>query len=617
MLTTNITNTSPYAVKAKVELFEGSTLVNTCYCEDILQSFSLDRTCDMSKFYGYGYFQKLNIKLINDIREFPISATDNVKIAIGDGTQFDYPFPTLHVTEVHKDEIENISSVTCYDSLNYLKNKTLADLTLSAPYTVRGVAQAIANWLGIPLVIQNVNDSSFDTYYDKGANYSPEGTELLRDVLDDIAEVTQTIYFIDNRDQLVFKRLDRDGQPVLTITKEDYYSLNTKTNRRLSAICKTTELGDSVERHITQLGTTQYIRDNPFWDLRTDIDTLVENALTAMGGLTINQFDLDWDGNYLLELGDKINIVDHDGSVVTTYYLDDTIAYAGYIEAKTSWEYTSADAETEETPTNLGERINQTFARVDKMEKRITLQVSDIVEQVLPTKIEEALEEVIGDDLDGITGEIDNLKATTKTNTENISQLTLTAQAINQDVSSLKTSVTTITNDLGEVVATQETIQNEVGNLQVQSGQISASVSSTEQKVTKLENDLGASSDQVNGRIDKITSEVALKLDKQAVEITVDRRIEEGIDKVTTASKKYTFDDDGLMISAPDSEFSTEVTENGMRIYKRSAEVLTVNNDGVQAADLHARTFLIIGENSRLEDRGNRTACFWIGPAGG
>ena len=50
-----------------------------------------------------------------------------------------------------------------------------------------------------------------------------------------------------------------------------------------------------------------------------------------------------------------------------------------------------------------------------------------------------------------------------------------------------------------------------------------------------------------------------------------------------------------------------------MRIKKNSQEVLTVNNQGVKAQDLHAYTFLIIGDNSRLEDRGNRTGCFWIG----
>ena len=38
------------------------------------------------------------------------------------------------------------------------------------------------------------------------------------------------------------------------------------------------------------------------------------------------------------------------------------------------------------------------------------------------------------------------------------------------------------------------------------------------------------------------------------------------------------------------------------------------DNLGVKAEDLHATTYLIIGNNSRLEDYNtNRTGCFWIG----
>ena len=51
-----------------------------------------------------------------------------------------------------------------------------------------------------------------------------------------------------------------------------------------------------------------------------------------------------------------------------------------------------------------------------------------------------------------------------------------------------------------------------------------------------------------------------------------------------------------------------------MKVKKNDEEVLTANNEGVKAIDLHATTFLIIGEYSRLEDfGGNRTGCFWIG----
>ena len=55
-----------------------------------------------------------------------------------------------------------------------------------------------------------------------------------------------------------------------------------------------------------------------------------------------------------------------------------------------------------------------------------------------------------------------------------------------------------------------------------------------------------------------------------------------------------------------------------MYVKKANAEdVLVANSEGVKATDLHAKTYLIIGEGdgrSRFEDYGiKRTGCFWVG----
>lgn len=56
------------------------------------------------------------------------------------------------------------------------------------------------------------------------------------------------------------------------------------------------------------------------------------------------------------------------------------------------------------------------------------------------------------------------------------------------------------------------------------------------------------------------------------------------------------------------------IDEDGMSIMKNSEEVLTADNTGVNAINLTAHQYLIIGKNSRFEDYQNkRTACFWIG----
>jgi len=52
-----------------------------------------------------------------------------------------------------------------------------------------------------------------------------------------------------------------------------------------------------------------------------------------------------------------------------------------------------------------------------------------------------------------------------------------------------------------------------------------------------------------------------------------------------------------------------------MKIIKDTDIVLTANNTGVDAKNLHATTYLIVGANSRFEDYddNSRTGCFWIG----
>lgn len=81
----------------------------------------------------------------------------------------------------------------------------------------------------------------------------------------------------------------------------------------------------------------------------------------------------------------------------------------------------------------------------------------------------------------------------------------------------------------------------------------------------------------------------------------------------------YTFDRNGLRIAQSGSGIENTITNDGMYVNKITEgsedkeNVLTANDAGVQAYNLHARTYLIIGSHSRMEDYGtNRTACFYI-----
>lgn len=524
-----IDNSSINAVKAKVELYDGATLVKTCTCSDVLQNFTVDRDEENNKFFGFGICQAAKTLLIDLNRELNITKGNIITPAFGDGTNFVYPYPTFYVDEVTRDEDTNSLSVVAYDAIYSASAHNIGEVGLSAPYTIREVAEACAAFLRLDdIVIVGVGDAEtcFDTSYAEGANL--EGSETIRQVLNAIAEVTQTIYYISNENKLVFKRLDISGDPIYTITKNDYFSLKTGANETIAAICHATELGDNITAGDAE-GTTQYVRDNPFWELREDTATLLENALAAIEGLSINQFICeDWVGNFLLEIGDKIALVTEDGGRVTSYLLNDTVTFDGTLAEATQWTYEPNDNETASNPSSLGEALNKTFAQVDKANKTIKLVASE-----------------------------------SNANSGAISALQLDTKSISASVSSMETS-------------TKEALGT------------------------------------INNNFETLSKQVSTKMSAEDVQITIESEMSKGVDKVQT-STGFTFNEQGLNISKTGSEISTQITEDGMTISKSGEEVLVADNQGVKAEDLHATTFLIIGNNSRFEDWNGRTACFWIG----
>jgi hypothetical protein len=368
-------------IRGRVELYENLKYKYRYDNNKELKSFTIERLGSENKFFGYGVSQKLTLSLVDNARSIEFDASKHTLRAklYSAGNDFITTYPLFYISEIKRDENTNELTVTAFDILQEATKHTVSELNLSAPYNIDKFINACIELLGIDFYYfeSNTEVKHMQDEYITGANF--EGTETIREALDAVADATQTIYFVNYANFLVFKRLDVAGDAVYTIDKANYYTLESKSDRRLTTVISATELGDNVSASLEEEGDTHYVRDNALWELRDDIATLVEDALDAAGGLTLNQFSCSWRGNPCIEIGDKIDIVTKDDNTITSYVINDSINYSGGLSQDTSWSYTEGD-ETSGNPSTLGEALKKTFAKVDKAKAEISIVAGETAE---------------------------------------------------------------------------------------------------------------------------------------------------------------------------------------------------------------------------------------------
>ncbi len=108
------------------------------------------------------------------------------------------------------------------------------------------------------------------------------------------------------------------------------------------------------------------------------------------------------------------------------------------------------------------------------------------------------------------------------------------------------------------------------------------------------------------------TAVTTLEQTARGLTLEVGTIIQEGVQKVRTATG-FTFDEAGLRIRKSGQEMENLLDHRGMYVNRGEERILKADPEGVEARDLKARNFLIVGSHARLEDYGeNRTACYWL-----
>ena len=437
-------------IRTRVQRYSRSSSSTLHYQVAYVNGWEIQRVAEDTKFFGQVVISRLNLKMRQDNISYPDYSTDDrfrICLYETDTTDYEDYFPYFYTTEVHTNENTNEKSITAYDRLYLLNDYTVADLNLIAPYTIQEFANAISHLAGFTsnCVFTNIESDLLSLSYSEGANL--EDTDTILDCLSWIAEVLGAICYVNNSNRIEFRRLDRDGEALYTISKDNYITLKAGESKRLGKIIYATELGDNLEAETVETGSAQAIRNNAFLDNRTDRAALIQQQISSLGGLTIGTFEMKWRGNPNYVLGDKIAIERKDGTYLTSFLLDEDIKFDGSLSSNLRY-YWDQDKESDDNanPSTIGEAIYQTYAKVDKINKEITLIASDV--------------ETNTEHISGVTEDLEEIDSRVSTNESNISTLQLTTNGITGRVSSLESSNTTNTAAIG-------TLQTYVDQLEI------------------------------------------------------------------------------------------------------------------------------------------------------
>ena len=132
-----------------------------------------------------------------------------------------------------------------------------------------------------------------------------------------------------------------------------------------------------------------------------------------------------------------------------------------------------------------------------------------------------------------------------------------------------------VESEFSSIESETKTLNETITSLQLGTDSINASVKSLEESFVNTTNGLA-------NDISIVQEQVNLAMTSDDVKIEIQNQLINGTTKVSTTTG-YTFDEEGLNISKSDSEMKTQITEDGMKIYKNNEVMLTANNQGVDA----------------------------------
>lgn len=473
--------------------------------QNYIKNFKIYTDTEDTKLFGICVVKKLQLEILDkDFTFYPNPKVgETLKVSLGIKYQKEISgqmqtvtewqdYPTFYIKEVVRNEVDAGLTIAAYDALESLTEHTIAEYGApQTPYTVLEFLEYIADYGGFTLSFPNITPAEEDCFtmsYPEGANFDmdeieeevePEeeeeaevvtrkvivDTTNIKDVLKEIAELTQTICYIDYQDKLTFKRL-KNTNDTYSIDATQYFDYKENGAAILQGIVFTTSGGESYANTSSEEGFSQYVTDNAFLDGLSgeDIVTWLNSSVTRIGNTSQTIFNLDWRGLPSLEVGDIISVLDRwDSNTFNSYYLNEVIEYDGGLRSNISFTYEDkATANESASPVTLGDAMKETFAKVDRINKEIKFQAAENESRYNETtgKIDEITNKAIFDMTpEAITLEISEAIS------GGVESVTNTAGTFNQDGLTIRK-----TDGQGQVIDGLETNLNNDGMLITASG---------------------------------------------------------------------------------------------------------------------------------------------------
>lgn len=374
----------------------------------------------------------------------------------------------------------------------------------------------------------------------------------------------------------VLQILEYDFSADADHTLTDWISLKTDTSN-ITVTGVSTKIGNDYDGETLLVGSEGYVLDvtNP---LMANAEQASLDLLAAvLVGATWRKFDGDIPANPLIEFMDTVTVQDRKGGGYSSIVTDMDFVVAGATTISNSAESALRNQQSYSAPQNATYQAAKDLVVQERTQREAAVQ---------------ALSDALGDGSgmymtaeeqeDGSMVYYLHNKPT-MAESQNIIKVTSEAIGMSTDGGTTYPFGFTVTGDMIAKILSAEGINADW----ITTGTLSArriAINST----STLEDELAA----LDAGLDDINTN--------------------GTKKVQTTTG-FLFDESGLTVSKTDAPTTTHIDENGMVVSEQGNAVLTANNQGVDARNLRATTYLIIGNNSRFEDWGEYTACFWIG----